>query len=179
MNPIELKDDIRNLEIMVGTDAPKFPHVPETAIKKSLGQIAFETYNPTNTWDTWETSTPYFKSLWESVATAVQIEDRKQLAERILAEKIDQRGEGVNDVLRILKEKIPAEHKTLPYPGCPCEPDCPKCSGAYCETHGADHCECDVVARHQITKPAIPEFFLISKKERERRRKRALNRKLK
>lgn len=32
----------------------------------------------------------------------------------------------------------------------PCVLDCTKCSGEYCEQHGADPCDCDVIERHRI-----------------------------
>lgn len=42
--------------------------------------------------------------------------------------------------------------KIQPYE-CP-GPDCPSCSGEYCDIHFHDPCDCDVVARHASDYPA-------------------------
>jgi hypothetical protein len=50
-------------------------------------------------------------------------------------------------------------------PECP-GPDCWMCSGAYCETHFNDPCDCDVVARHMRPRGRprveIPELVDVS-----------------
>jgi len=35
------------------------------------------------------------------------------------------------------------------HPNCPSQ-DCSKCTGEFCETHGANPCDCDVLDRHKI-----------------------------
>ena len=37
----------------------------------------------------------------------------------------------------------------------PCEEDCSRCSGEYCEQHFADPCDCDVAERHQQRASAV------------------------
>lgn len=34
--------------------------------------------------------------------------------------------------------------------GSPCPEDCPRCSGEYCDLHGAGQCDCDVLERHGL-----------------------------